>query len=162
VQRRYNYALQPMSREAFVRVVTAEQPEPPAYFAHDAALNTKQRPTLEQALAQELRPLPLGEALELVRNGAVVLDTRDPADFAGAHLAASVNVGLGGSYATWTGTVLDRERPLVIVADPGREAEAAMRLGRIGFDNVAGFLDGGMQQSTPAPTCSSGLSASPQ
>jgi DMSO/TMAO reductase YedYZ molybdopterin-dependent catalytic subunit/glyoxylase-like metal-dependent hydrolase (beta-lactamase superfamily II) len=145
VQRRYNYALQQMSREEFVRIVTAEQREPPAYFSYDAALNTKERPTLEQALAQELRPLTLAEALALTSEGAVVLDTRDPADFAGAHVAGSVNIGLGGSYATWAGTILDRERPLVVVADPGRETEAAMRLGRIGFDNVAGFLDGGME-----------------
>jgi DMSO/TMAO reductase YedYZ molybdopterin-dependent catalytic subunit len=145
IQRRYNYALQPMSREEFVRIVTAEQPEPPAYFSYDAVLNTKERPTLEQALEQELRPLALGEALTLVGAGATLLDTRDPADFAGAHLQGSVNVGLGGSYATWAGTVLDRELPLVIVADPGREQEGAMRLGRIGFDNVAGFLEGGMQ-----------------
>jgi len=151
VQRRYNYALQPMSREEFVRVVTAEQPDPPAYFSYDAVLNTKERPTLEQALAQELRPLALSEALALTSEGAVVLDTRDPADFAGAHLAGSVNIGLGGSYATWAGTLLERERPVVVIADLGRETEAAMRLGRIGFDNVAGFLDGGMQAVDPRP-----------
>jgi hydroxyacylglutathione hydrolase len=151
VQRRYNYALQPMSREEFVRIVTAEQPEPPAYFSYDAVLNTKERPTLERALARELRPLALAQALALVSEGAVMLDTRDPADFAGAHLAGSVNIGLGGSYATWAGTILDRERPLVLIADLGRETEAAMRLGRIGFDNVAGFLDGGMQAVEPRP-----------
>jgi hydroxyacylglutathione hydrolase len=151
VQRRYNYALQPMSRDEFVRIVTAELPETPAYFSYDAVLNTKERQTLEQALEQGLRPLALGEALALVGGGADVLDSRDPADFAGAHLAGSVNVGLGGSYATWAGTVLDRERPLVIVADPGREGEAAMRLGRIGFDNLAGFLDGGMQAVDERP-----------
>jgi DMSO/TMAO reductase YedYZ molybdopterin-dependent catalytic subunit/glyoxylase-like metal-dependent hydrolase (beta-lactamase superfamily II)/rhodanese-related sulfurtransferase len=151
VQRRYNYALQPMSRDEFVRVVTADQPEAPAYFSYDAVLNTKERPTLEQALAQELRPLSLSEALGLVSEGAVVLDSRDCADFAGAHLAGSVNIGLGGSYATWAGTILDRERPLVVVADLGRETEAAMRLGRIGFDNVAGFLEGGMQAADPRP-----------
>jgi hydroxyacylglutathione hydrolase len=151
VQRRYNYALQPMNRDEFVRIVTSELPEAPAYFSYDAVLNAKERPTLEQALEQGLRPLALVEALGLVGGGAVVLDSRDPADFAGAHLAGSVNVGLGGSYATWAGTVLERERPLVIVADPGREGEAAMRLGRIGFDNVAGFLDGGMQAADERP-----------
>jgi sulfite oxidase len=151
VQRRYNYALQPMNRDEFVRIVTAELPETPAYFSYDAVLNAKERPTLEQALEQGLRPLALVEALGLVGGGAVVLDSRDPADFAGAHLAGSVNVGLGGSFATWAGSVLERERPLVIVADPGREGEAAMRLGRIGFDNVAGFLDGGMQAADERP-----------
>jgi hydroxyacylglutathione hydrolase len=147
VQRRYNYALQPMGREEFVRVVTAEQPDTPAYFSYDAVLNTKERPTLEQ----ELRPLALDEALALVNTGAQLLDTRDPADFAGAHLAGSVNIGLGGSYATWAGTILEREWAIVIVAEPGREQEAALRLGRIGFDNVAGHLEGGMQALDARP-----------
>jgi hydroxyacylglutathione hydrolase len=162
VQRRYNHALQPMSRAEFVRVVTAEQPETPPYFSYDAVLNTKERPTLEQVLAQELRPLALGEALALVEGGAVVLDSRDPGDFAGAHLAGSVNVSLGGSYATWAGTVLGREQPLVILADPGREGEAALRLGRIGFDNVTGLLDGECRRSTRAQICSRGSSGSPR
>jgi hydroxyacylglutathione hydrolase len=144
VQRRYNYALQPMGREEFVRVVTADQPDTPEYFAYDAALNSQERPTLDG----ELTPLSLDEALA---PGAQVLDTRDPADFAGAHIAGSLNVGLGGSYATWAGTILERGRPIVLVAEPGREQEAAMRLGRIGFDHVAGHLDGGMQALDSRP-----------
>jgi hydroxyacylglutathione hydrolase len=151
VQRRYNYALQPMSREEFVRVVTAEQPDTPAYFSYDAVLNARERPTLEQALEEELRPLELDEALTLSAHGAQLLDTRDPADFAGAHLTGSANIGLGGSYATWAGTILEHERPVVLVADPGREQEAAMRLGRIGFDNVAGYLADGMQALEARP-----------
>jgi rhodanese-related sulfurtransferase len=150
-QRLYNYALQPMSRGEFIAIVTADQPDTPAYFTYDAVLNAKERPTLEEALERGLRPLSLQEALELRREGAQILDTRDPANFEGAHLAGSVNVGLGGSYATWCGTVLDRERPVVIVADLGREPEAAMRLGRIGFDIVAGYLEGGMQSLETRP-----------
>jgi hydroxyacylglutathione hydrolase len=151
VQRRYNYALQPMTRDEFVAIVTAEQPDTPAYFTYDAILNTKERPTLEQALEQQLRPLSLEQALTKAEAGAQLLDARDPADFAGAHLAGSVNIGLGGSYATWAGTLLDHALPIVIIAEPGREQEAAMRLGRIGFDNVAGYLDGGMQSLDPRP-----------
>ena len=83
--------------------------------------------------------------LALQAVGAQVLDTRDAAEFAAAHLAGSINVGLGGQYATWAGTVLSREQPIVIVADPGREHEAAMRLGRIGFDQVAGYLQDGLR-----------------
>lgn len=149
VQRRYNYALQPMSRAEFVRVVTAEQPDTPAYFGYDAVLNTQERPTLEQALAEELRPLGLDQLIELTEAGADVLDARDAAEFAGAHIAGSINIGLGGSYATWAGTLLERQRPLALVTEPGREPEAALRLGRIGFDNVAGYLEGGMQALTP-------------
>ena len=81
-------------------------------------LNTKERPTLEQALEEELRPLRLDEALALTAEGAQLLDARDPADFAGAHLVGSVNVGLGGSYATWAGTILDHERPIVLERFP--------------------------------------------
>ena len=144
VQRAFNYALQPMGRDEFIAIVTADQPDAPAYFTYDAIMNTREHPTLEEALERELMPLPLARVLAEQVAGAQVLDTRDPADFEGAHLAGSVNVGLGGSYATWCGTVLDADRPIVIVAEPGREDEAATRLGRIGFDNVAGFLEGGM------------------
>jgi len=150
-QRAFNYALQPMGREEFVRVVTADQPDTPAYFAYDAIMNTKEHPTLPEALARELTPLSLDEVLALRTDGAEILDTRDPVDFEGAHLAGSVNVGLGGSYATWCGTILDRERPIAIIAEPGREEEAALRLGRIGFDTVAGFLGGGPAALDPRP-----------
>lgn len=150
-QRRYNYALQPMTKEEFVRIVTADQPDSPAYFTYDAVLNTKERPTLERTLEAVLRPLGLDEALSLRDEGAQVVDVRDPADFAGAHLAGSVNIGLGGSYATWAGTLLEPDRPIVIVADPGREEEAATRLGRIGFDRVAGYLEDGMQALEARP-----------
>ena len=150
-QRRYNYALQPMSRERFIEIVTADQPDTPAYFTYDAVLNAQEHPTLEQALERELRELTLQEALALRDAGAQLLDTRDPADFAGAHLSGSVNIGLGGSFATWSGTVLDHDLPVVLIAEPGRETEAATRLGRIGFDNVAGFLAGGMQALAEDP-----------
>ncbi len=151
IQRQYNYALQPMSRTRFVEIVTADQPDTPAYFAHDAVLNARERPTLDEALDRELRPLTLEQLLELVEEGAQLVDTREQAEFESAHIRGALNVGLGGSFATWCGTVLDRERPVVLVAQPGRELEAATRLGRIGFDTVAGYLAGGMSQLDDAP-----------
>lgn len=151
VQRRYNYALQPMSRERFIHVVTADQPETPAYFTYDAVLNTRERPILDDALARELRPLELAELLDHVRRGAQILDARDPVDFAGAHLRGALNVGLDGAFETWCGTILEGGRSVVLVTDPGRELEAATRLGRIGFDTVAGYLRGGMQELGGAP-----------
>src|SRR5439155_3497838 len=141
-QRQVNYALQPMTKEAFVELVTADQPEAPPYFTYDAVLNSKERTTLDEA--RETTAIPLGTVLELQADGAQVLDTRDPGEFASAHLAGSVNIGLGGQYATWAGTVLSRERPIVIVAAPGHEHESAVRLGRIGFDQVIGHLANGM------------------
>jgi hydroxyacylglutathione hydrolase len=144
-QRRLNYALQPMSKQAFVELVTADQPEAPPYFVYDAVLNSKERPTLDKALERELRPLELDGVLVLQADGAQILDTREPEEFAAAHLAGSINIGLSGQYATWAGTVLDHEHPIVIIAAPGRENESAIRLGRIGFDNVSGYLQNGLQ-----------------
>jgi hydroxyacylglutathione hydrolase len=151
IQRAYNYALAPMSRERFIETVTTDLPDAPAYFTYDAALNARERPTLDQALERELRPLTLGETLKLQADGAQVLDTRDGAKFDGAHLKGSINVGLGGSYATWCGTILDPEKAIVLIAEPGREVEAATRLGRIAFDIVAGYLAGGMESLSDDP-----------
>jgi glyoxylase-like metal-dependent hydrolase (beta-lactamase superfamily II)/rhodanese-related sulfurtransferase len=144
-QRRSNYALQPMTKAAFVDLVTADQPEAPPYFTYDAVLNSKERPTLDEALARELNPMTLDLVLALQRTGGQILDTRDPVEFAAAHLAGSLNIGLGGQYATWAGTILGRDRPIVIIADPGREHEAATRLGRIGFDHIVGYLADGLR-----------------
>jgi hydroxyacylglutathione hydrolase len=179
-QRRFNYALQPMTKEAFIGVVTADQPEAPPYFTYDAVLNSQERPTLDEALAREMKPLTLDAVLAMqadgahvdgaqngVRSGAQVnaqndvrsgvqigvqiLDTRDPDVFAASHLAGSINVGLGGQYATWAGTVIDHTRPIVIITAPGRENESAIRLGRIGFDHIAGYLENGLHSLESRP-----------
>jgi hydroxyacylglutathione hydrolase len=142
-QRRTNYALQPMNKEAFIQVVTADQPEAPAYFTYDAVLNSEERPTLDETLAR-INPMTLDDVVALQAIGAQILDTRDAGEFASAHLAGSINIGLNGQYATWAGTVLDREHPIVVIADPGREHEAATRLGRIGFDHIVGYLQDGL------------------
>jgi rhodanese-related sulfurtransferase len=150
-QRRVNYALQPMPKGAFIDIVTADQPDAPPYFVYDAVLNSQERPTLDAALERELNPMSVDEMLAAQANGAQLLDTRDPVDFAAAHVKGSINVGLGGQYATWVGTVLSHDRPIVIVAAPGREHESAVRLGRIGFDNVAGYLNGGLRSLEARP-----------
>ena len=149
-QRRLNYALQPMSKEAFIQVVTADQPEAPAYFTYDAVLNSEERPTLDQTLAR-VKPMTLDDVLALQQIGAQILDTREPGEFAAAHLAGSINIGLVGQYATWAGTLLDREHQIVIIADPGRENESATRLGRIGFDHVVGYLKDGLHSLESRP-----------
>jgi hydroxyacylglutathione hydrolase len=150
-QRRLNYALQPMSKEEFIRLVTADQPDAPPYFTYDAILNTRERATLDSNLEQVLHPLDLAEVLRMGDAGAQILDVRDPAEYAKGHLTQSLNIGLGGQYATWAGTVLNRTDPIVIIAEPGREQEAALRLGRIGFDHVSGYLNGGMEALAGRP-----------
>ena len=143
-QKKFNYALQPMSREAFKAIVTADQPEAPDYFVHDAILNRKERASLGDAMEKTLKPLALDEVLAAVKAGAQLLDVRDGIDFEGGHLRGALNIALNGKYATWAGSMLSHDKPIVVIAEEGGEEEAVMRLGRIGFDNVAGYLTGGM------------------
>jgi hydroxyacylglutathione hydrolase len=144
-QKRFNYALQPMTLDEFKRLVTSDQPETPDYFVYDAIKNRQERPDLESTLQSSLQALRLDDVLRLKNKGAQLVDVRDAADFEGAHLHGSLNIGLQGKYATWCGSMLDHQTPIVVIAEPGSETEAVMRLGRIGFDNVAGFLRDGMQ-----------------
>jgi rhodanese-related sulfurtransferase len=150
-QRRYNYALQPMTKEEFKQLVTADQPEAPAYFVHDAVLNRQDRPSLDEAMQGSLKSIGLDDVVQMQQDGAQVVDVRDAADFAGAHLTGALNIGLDGKYATWAGTVLSKDKPIIVVADSERVSEAVMRLGRIGLDNVAGYLEHGVQAIDQRP-----------
>jgi hydroxyacylglutathione hydrolase len=143
-QKKFNYALQPMSREDFKAIVTADQPEAPDYFVHDAILNRKERASLEDAMKTTLKPLSLDEVLAMRKAGGQILDVRDGIDFEGGHLEGGLNIALSGKYATWAGSMLSHDKPIVVIAEEGGEEEAVMRLGRIGFDNVGGYLAGGM------------------
>jgi glyoxylase-like metal-dependent hydrolase (beta-lactamase superfamily II)/rhodanese-related sulfurtransferase len=150
-QKKFNYALQPMSREEFKKIVTADQPEAPDYFVHDAILNRKERASLGAAMEKTLTPLSLEQVRALEQSGAQLLDVRDGIDFEGGHLKGALNIALNGKYATWAGSMLSHDKPIVVIAEEGGPgggddpaAEAVMRLGRIGFDNVAGYLAGGM------------------
>lgn len=150
-QRWENYALQPMTKEKFIELVTADQPEAPSYFGYDARMNREQHPVLDDVVRNSLTPLSLQVVLDHQKNGAQVLDVRNAVEYAGGHLKGSLNIGLGGKFATWAGTVLDPKRSIVIVAEPGYEKEAIQRLGRIGFDRVLGYLKGGMQVLVERP-----------
>jgi hydroxyacylglutathione hydrolase len=147
-QKKFNYALQPMSREEFKKIVAADQPEAPDYFVHDAILNRKERASLEETMKKTLKPLSLPDVLAAQKSGAQLLDVRDGIDFEGGHLRGTLNIALNGKYATWAGSLLEHDRPIVVIAEEGGEEEAVMRLGRIGFDNVAGYLDGSMNALT--------------
>ncbi|HEX9258029.1 MAG TPA: rhodanese-like domain-containing protein, partial [Acidimicrobiales bacterium] len=137
-QRRSNYAVAPMTEEQFVAVVTDGQPTAPLYFAFDATMNRQARDLLDEHSAPA--PLTLDEAVALKGAGAVVVDTREAADYARGHLRGSLNVGLGGRFAEYTGDVVRPDQEIVLVCDPGHEMESKVRLARIGFDRVVGVL----------------------
>jgi glyoxylase-like metal-dependent hydrolase (beta-lactamase superfamily II)/rhodanese-related sulfurtransferase len=137
-QRLGNYACQPMSEDAFLALVTEGQPSAPAYFLHDAILNRRQHGVFDPGKLP--RPLDLAELLDDERAGAVLLDARPPVEFAAAHLLGSLNVPADGRFAETAGTVITPDQPIVVIAPQDREEEIVMRLARIGFDNVLGYL----------------------
>jgi len=131
-QRRTNYALAPMSEDAFVAAVCEGQSTAPSYFAHASQANRRAHPFLD-----ETSPVAV---LADVPDGAVVVDTRDPRDFAAGHLDGAINVGLAGRFAEMAGEVVAADRDIVLVAEPDTATEARNRLARIGFDRVIGYL----------------------
>ena len=137
-QRRTNYALRPMSEEAFVTAVTEGQSVAPLYFAFAADANRHDHQLLDDQ--EPPRTLTLDEASELTASGAVLLDARSPEAFASGHLRGAINVGLDGRFAEYAGDVIRPQQPVVLVTDPGRATEAKVRLARIGFDRVVGQL----------------------
>ena len=137
-QRRTNYALQPMSRDDFVKMMTTDLAPPPPYFARDAEINRRGARSLAEISAS---PLPIDAVREEINRGAVVLDVRAPAVFGAGHIAGAVNIGLGGQFASWCGTLLPAEAPLVVCADTdARAGEAVMRLARVGMETAIGYV----------------------
>jgi hydroxyacylglutathione hydrolase len=143
-QRRFNYALAPMSKDEFVRLMTSDLPPAPGYFSRDAEINRTGAP----ALGSLPRPAALAPAdvAKLRREGGhVVLDTRSAAAFGAGHVPGSLNVGLGGQFATWAGTLIKPEEKIILVADDEAKVdEALMRLARVGLETVVGYLAGGV------------------
>ena len=147
-QRKFNYALQPMSKAEFVRMMTNDLPPAPDYFPKDAEIN--------RGGAEALSDLPKIQSLtaevvhELITQTAglryTVLDVRSAADFGAGHLPGSINVGLGGQFAIWAASLIPMETSLIIVAESDEKvAEARMRLARVGLENVKGYLQGGVE-----------------
>ena len=142
-QRRFNYALQPMTKDAFVRMMTADLPPAPAYFSRDAEINRMGAGPLS-ALPKPV-PLSAVDFAARVRAGAVVLDVRQATSFGTGHVAGSLNIGLGGEFASWAGSLIPAGTPIVLVAEDAREVgEAVLRLARVGHESVVGFLSGGL------------------
>jgi len=138
-QRRTNYALRPMDEDTFVSVVLEDQPARPHYFEFDAQRNRELHPLLDDSPPRVLRT---EEVLAFAERGAVLLDSREIADFAAGHLRGAVNIGLQGRFAEWAGDVLPPDRDIVLVGDPASALETKVRLARVGLDRVIGQLEG--------------------
>jgi hydroxyacylglutathione hydrolase len=143
-QRKFNYALKPMSKDEFVTMMTADLAEAPVYFPRDAEINRSGARGLS-----ELQPptaLTPQQVLELREQGHVLLDVRAAGDFGAGHVPGSVNIGLGGQFAMWAGSLIPLNAAIVVIADTGAQIdETVVRLARVGMENVKGYLDGGVQ-----------------
>ncbi|HTK64809.1 MAG TPA: MBL fold metallo-hydrolase [Pseudonocardia sp.] len=137
-QRAANYACQPMTEDEFLAIVTEGQPSAPSYFLHDAILNRKEHQVFDPA--KPPRPLEMDEVLDDELAGEVLLDVREPFEFAAGHLLGSINVPADGRFAETAGMVVKPDQKVVVIAPQDREEEIVIRLARIGFDNVVGYL----------------------
>jgi len=142
-ERQFNYALRPMSREAFVTMVTAELPERPEYFGKDVEMNRAGAPAL--AAHPKSAALSPPEVSRRQKEGALVLDTRPATLFGAGSIPGSLHIALSGQYATWAGTLIGLEKPVILVVEEEeRVEESALRLARVGIENVVGYLEGGI------------------
>jgi hydroxyacylglutathione hydrolase len=140
-QRKFNYALKPMRKEEFVTMMTSDLPEAPIYFPRDAEINRSGARGLS-----ELQPPKALTPQQVQEEGEVLLDVRSAADFGAGHVPGSVNIGLGGQFAMWAGSLIPLQKAIVIIADTGAQVdEAVLRLARVGIENVKGYLEGGVQ-----------------
>ncbi|MGN6215184.1 MBL fold metallo-hydrolase [Parafilimonas sp.] len=146
-QKKVNYALQPMSKNEFIKAVTKDLVAPPAYFPLNVMMNIHGYESIDKVLEKGQHAFD-PNAFETAANetGALVLDTRDPQTFAKGFVPNSINIGIDGSFAPWVGTLIpDIKQQILLITDEGREEEVITRLARVGYDNTIGYLKGGFE-----------------
>lgn len=144
IQKATNYALQEMSLEAFIREVTDGITAPPAYFSKNASINKTGYEQFDAVMQRGMQELSLEDFEAAVAKGAVIIDSRKPEAFENGFIPDAINIGLNGQYAIWAATLIDLKQPIVLVCETDTEKESVLRLTRTGFDNILGFLNGGM------------------
>ena len=145
-QKEKNYALRAtMTESEFIAEVLDGLTPPPAYFGMNVSMNKKGYNSFESVLNNGLKALNVTEFSTLAETSeALVLDTRNPAEFYQKHIPQSINIGISGDFAPWVGTLIaDVKQPILLITEPGKEEESITRLSRVGFDNVLGHLQGG-------------------
>ncbi|MBH2005234.1 MAG: MBL fold metallo-hydrolase [Sphingobacteriia bacterium] len=142
-QKTTNYALQPQTKEEFIKAVTEGLSAPPQYFPINAKINKEGYESLDAVLSKGLQPLSIAAFREKISNNALILDTRNSAIFTSGFVPGSVSIGLDGRFAEWAGSLLPFDQPIILVTEPGKEKETVVRLARVGFDKIEGYLNGG-------------------
>lgn len=143
-QKKFNYALKEQSREDFVKELTSGILPPPQYFFEDARINKEGYEAIDVVIDRNSKPLKASEVQSMIDKGVTILDTRPADEFEKGFIPGSINIGLNGQFAVWVGTLIPIGQPLVLVTSNGKEKESVLRLARVGYESVRGFLEGGI------------------
>jgi hydroxyacylglutathione hydrolase len=145
-QKKNNYALQPQSREEFIQSVTTGLDAVPAYFSLNAKINKEGYDSLEEVKKKGLTALNVEDFKAKMKDNILILDTRTAEEFSNGFIPGSVFIGLEGRFAEWAGSLLPFHQHIILVTQTGKEEETIVRLARVGFDNVEGYLKGGFEE----------------
>ncbi len=144
-QKQTNYALQPQTKEDFITAVTTGLSKAPKYFAINAKINMQGYNSLDKVKQQGLSALTVSEVKTMMQENVMLLDTRHASAFTKGFIPGSIFIGLEGRFAEWAGSLLPFNQPIILITEPGKEEETIVRLSRVGFDTMKGFLDGGFE-----------------
>lgn len=145
-QKNSNYALQAKSKEEFIKEVTSGLNEMPSYFPINAKINKEGYDSLEEIMGSALTPLSVQEFKQkMAEPDITILDTRAPEVFTQEFIPGAINIGLEGRFAEWAGSLLSFDKPIVLITEAGKEKESVIRLARVGFSKISGYLNGGFQ-----------------
>ncbi|MDQ3844289.1 MAG: rhodanese-like domain-containing protein [Bacteroidota bacterium] len=145
-EKQTNYALKAENKEAFINAVIEGLPEPPQYFPINAQINRQGYDSLDEVLQHGLKPLSIEEVKEALQNDVLLLDTRPAAQFIHGFIPGSIFIGLEGRFAEWAGSLLPFDKPIILVTEESKEKETIIRLARVGFSKIAGYVVGGFEQ----------------
>ncbi|HNP54275.1 MAG TPA: MBL fold metallo-hydrolase, partial [Ferruginibacter sp.] len=141
-EKKTNYALQPQSKEEFVKAVTSGLGSAPRYFPINAQINQQGYASINEVLERGSRPLSVADFKKAMESNAIVVDTRHATVFTLGFIPDSIFIGLEGRFAEWAGIVLPFDKDILLVTEPGKEEESVIRLSRVGFDRMIGCLNG--------------------
>jgi hydroxyacylglutathione hydrolase len=145
-ERKTNYALRAENKEEFIKAVTEGLNAPPQYFSVNARINKEGYESLDEVMENALKPLSLEAFSALIaHDDTICLDTRLSTEFTDGFVPGSINIGLDGRFAEWAGSLLPFDKPFVLVTEPGKEKESVVRLARVGFAQMRGYLEGGYE-----------------
>jgi len=144
-EKKTNYALKAKNKKDFIKVVTEGLAAPPQYFPVNAKINKEGYESLDDVLEKSLKPLSIEQVKKAMADEILILDTRNEEVFTNGFIPGSVSIGLEGRFAEWAGSLLSFNQPMIIVSEVDKEKEAIIRLARVGFSNVTGYVDGGFE-----------------